>query len=312
MIARPLHDRNFTPFNAHHTFSVRNLLLNYEVNWTSCSPSSNLLHSTACSLAGHNKWSKIKRKKAIADLERAKIITKYTAQITTAVRLGGSDADTNLRLASLLSTARAAGMAKANIESAVKAGSSRQQASGSAAAEFIMYEGRGAPGYYLLIETLTNNRLRTRPELRTILEKNGANLGEAGSASFMFEHKGVVRVSRQHLTTASAEGGPVCDPLELAIAVGAEDVSSSERCAEDSETEDTLLQFVCAPAQLRAVSEGVAERGLTIVSAGLEYLPKSVVGLEAESFEKALRLCELISEHGDVMEIHHNFSVREC
>lgn len=133
-------------------------------------PPACLVHTGFQYQAGHNKWSKIKRKKAVADMERNKFISKISAQITSAVQLGGSsDPQMNLRLGSLISQARNAGIPKSNIESAIRAGSSKQ----SNAAEPVLYEGRGPSGYLLLIETLTENKKRTRPEIRHILEKNG-------------------------------------------------------------------------------------------------------------------------------------------
>jgi len=129
-----------------------------------------LVHTGFQYQAGHNKWSKIKRKKAVADMERSKFISKISAQIASAVQLGGSsDPQMNLRLGSLISQARNAGIPKSNIESAIRAGSNKQ----SNAAEPVLYEGRGPSGYLLLIETLTENKKRTRPEIRHILEKNG-------------------------------------------------------------------------------------------------------------------------------------------
>ena len=131
----------------------------------------NTYHSTPMQLAGHNKWSKIKRKKAVADLERSKVISKVTSQIVSAVRHGGnSDPNTNMQLASILSQAKNAGVAKSTVENAIRAGSKQSAAQ---EAESVLYEGRGPSGYLLLIETLTDNRKRTRPEIRHILEKYG-------------------------------------------------------------------------------------------------------------------------------------------
>ena len=106
----------------------------------------------------------------MADMERAKFISKLTKQIASAVQLGGSpDPQMNLRLGSIISQARNAGIPKSNIENAIRAGSGKQ----SNAAEPVLYEGRGPSGYLLLIDTLTENKKRTRPEIRHILEKHG-------------------------------------------------------------------------------------------------------------------------------------------
>lgn len=129
------------------------------------------VHCTELSLAGHNKWSKIKRKKAVADMERNKHTTKLISQLITAVRLGGADPEINIALSGLLSQAKSAGIPKTTVESAILTATSKQAAAETAAP--VLYEGRGPSGYLLLVEALTENRNRTRPEIRRILEKNG-------------------------------------------------------------------------------------------------------------------------------------------
>ena len=132
-----------------------------------------LVHTASQNQAGHNKWSKIKRKKAVVDMERSKYTGKMAAMIASAVRTGGScDPEMNVRLASIISQARSAGIPKGNIENAIRVGNSKQAANHKAA-EPVLYEGRGPSGYFLLIETLTENKKRTRPEIRHILEKHG-------------------------------------------------------------------------------------------------------------------------------------------
>ncbi len=128
------------------------------------------LHGSLPPMAGHSKWAKIKRKKAVADLEKAKAVSRLTSQIGTAVRLGGGpDPERNLRLAGIISHAKSEGVPKSTIESAIQSGL-RQSGDG---AEPVLFEGRGAQGYMLLIEVLTNKTARTRPEIRTIVEKYG-------------------------------------------------------------------------------------------------------------------------------------------
>ena len=126
------------------------------------------VHVTPSSPAGHNKWSKIKRKKAVTDQQKSKLRGRILDQIRTAVAEGGGDPTTNIKLAGLLAQARSGGVPKSNIESALagKGGSGVTR-------EAVMYEGRGPSGYLLLVETLTENRNRTRPEIRHIIEKQG-------------------------------------------------------------------------------------------------------------------------------------------
>ena len=125
-------------------------------------------HTSPVSAAGHNKWSKIKKKKAVTDQQKSKLRGKLLVQIRTAVAIGGSDPTINIKLAGLLTQARSSGIPKSNLEAAL-AGSG----SSGVARETVMYEGRGPSGYLLLIEALTDNRNRTRPEIRHIIEKQG-------------------------------------------------------------------------------------------------------------------------------------------
>ena len=129
------------------------------------------MHTTSKQCAGHNKWSKIKRKKAVADMERSQYTHKYVQKIISAIKTGGStDPDKNLKLGSVVQQAKSAGVPKANIDSAIKRAVNKM---GSGSAESILLNGRGSSGYLLLIEAVTDNIKRTRPQLKSLLEKNG-------------------------------------------------------------------------------------------------------------------------------------------
>lgn len=130
----------------------------------------NSLHVSANAAAGHNKWSKIKHRKTAADQTRSKQFAKLSAEISSSIRQAGDNPESNLRLASALSRARKLGVPKATIDKAFLVG--RGDVKG-VAAESVLYEGRGPGGYVLLIEALTNNKNRTRPEIRNLLSKNG-------------------------------------------------------------------------------------------------------------------------------------------
>ena len=131
-----------------------------------------LIHTSPSQYAGHNKWSKIKRKKAVADIERSQQIHRVIQQIVFAAKAGGTiDPDKNLKLSSLIDQARSAGIPKSNIESALKRASSKGE---SNSAESVLLDGRGPGGSLLLIEALTDNIRRTRPKIRTLMEKKGS------------------------------------------------------------------------------------------------------------------------------------------
>ncbi len=130
-----------------------------------------LIHTSALPQAGHNKWSKIKRPKAIADLRRSKLFTKYIMQIMSSVRVdGGPNPQVNNRLSHLITQARVAGVSKANIESAIHKASDASKDGGG---ELVLYEARGKGGYSLLIEVLTDSTKKTRPILKHFLSKKG-------------------------------------------------------------------------------------------------------------------------------------------
>lgn len=125
-------------------------------------------HTSPFVAAGHNKWSKIKHRKAIADKERSKVIGRFTGLIMTAIKIGGSDPESNLRLENAILRARQAGVPKATIENAILSATAKK----SSSAELLVYDARGPSGYHLLIEVLTDNKRKTRPEIRNLLSKH--------------------------------------------------------------------------------------------------------------------------------------------
>ncbi len=128
------------------------------------------LHGTLGNSAGHNKWSKIKRPKMAADLERSKQTAKISSEIMRSVKLGGDNPDSNLRLANILSRARKAAIPKVTIQNAIEAARKVISAGG----EHLTIVGRGLGGYSLIIEAVTNNKRRTRPEIKRLLTKHGS------------------------------------------------------------------------------------------------------------------------------------------
>lgn len=131
-------------------------------------------------------------------------------------------------------------------------------------------------------------------------------MGEPGSSSFMFDHKAVIRVPREEVMQSA-----VSDPMELAIEVGAEDVIISSKSDESGDgIDDDCYQLMCEPSDLKAVSEAVTERGLSVSSATLEYIPRSYVSLDEVLYNKAVRLVDLLMEIPDVMEVYDNFILK--
>jgi len=135
-------------------------------------------------MAGHSKWAQIKRKKADIDAKRGKAFTKIVKEIAVAAKMGGSDPDGNPRLRTAIDKAKEVNMPADNVKRAIMKGAGELPGS---VYEDIIYEGYGPAGVAILIETLTDNKVRTVSEIRHILSKNGGNLGESGFVNRMFE-----------------------------------------------------------------------------------------------------------------------------
>src|ERR1700719_3362999 len=169
-------------------------------------------------MAGHSKWSKVKRFKGAIDAKRGQIFSKLSKEITIAAKAGGGDPNGNPRLRSAIQAARAQSMPNDNVERAIKRGTGE----GSEAAHFeeIIYEGYGPAGVALIVEAATDNKNRTAADIRSIFTKNSGNLGSTGSVSYMFHRKGQITVRRGSIDEDRV--------LELALEAGAEELTTEE------------------------------------------------------------------------------------
>ena len=149
-------------------------------------------------MSGHSKWSTIKRQKGVKDAKRGLVFTKLSKAISIAVRQGGgvADPDGNFRLRLAIEAARAANMPKENIDRAIQKASSKAEA----ALEEAVYEGFGPGGFSVIVETVTDNKLRTVSEVKNIFNKNGGSMGAQGSVMYQFEKKGVVSIEKESKT----------------------------------------------------------------------------------------------------------------
>jgi YebC/PmpR family DNA-binding regulatory protein len=239
-------------------------------------------------LSGHSKWSTIKRKKGRADAERGRLFTRLIRELTVAAREGGGDFNSNPRLRTAVSTAKAANMPAANIEKAIKRGTGDLP---GVVYEEASYEGYGPGGVALLIECLTDNRNRTVADIRHILTKHNGSMGEAGCVSWMFERRGLIVVSRECA---------VEDDLILAVLeAGAEDVTTEE------ERYEVLTPF----AQIEKVRASLEESGIPVSSSEVTMIPQSEVALDGKAAEHMLKLIDALEEHDDVQKVHANFDI---
>ncbi len=237
-------------------------------------------------MAGHNKWSKIKRGKAIEDAKRGAIFTKIGNQIAIAAR-SGTDPAMNPALAMAIEKAKAANMPSTNIDRAI----ARVADKSAAQLQEIMYEGYGPGGVAILVECATDNVNRTYPEVRNAFNKHGGSIAEKGAVAFQFTRKGVIEVS----------GGG--DELMLAaLDAGAEDVQE----------EDGTTIVYTAQTDLAKVRDGLKEAGFEVKQAELSYEPNNVVAIEDDAtIGKIMRLMDALDELDDVSNTYTNFDIKE-
>jgi len=241
-------------------------------------------------MSGHSKWSTIKRKKAKVDAERGKTFTRLIKEITTAARQGGGDENANTRLRSAVLAAKSANMPQTNIERAIKKGTGELP---GVVYEEKTYEGYGAGGVAILIETLTDNTNRTTSDVRHLLSKHGGSLGENGCVAWMFEKKGLIAVNKN----ASEEE----TLMDIAIEAGAEDLT----------VEEDVYEIVTLPDQFVAVKEALEKANIPLDSEEITMIPKTTVKVEGKSAEQVLRLMEALEDNEDVQNVHSNFDIDE-
>lgn len=237
-------------------------------------------------MAGHNKWSKIKRGKAIEDARRGAIFTKIGNQIAIAAR-SGTDPGMNPALAMAIEKAKAANMPGANIERSI----ARVADKSAAQLQEVMYEGYGPGGVAILVECATDNINRTYPEVRTAFSKHGGSIAEKGAVAFQFTRKGVI----------VAKGGGD-DLMMTALEAGAEDVAE-----EDGET-----VIYTAQGDLAKVRDGLKAAGVEVAQAELSYEPNSTIEIADETTQgKVMRLMEALEDLDDVSNTYTNFDIKE-
>ena len=227
-------------------------------------------------MAGHSKWATIKRQKGANDAKRGAIFTKLGNQIAIAAR-SGTDPEINPSLAMIIEKARAANMPNANIQRSID----RVKDKDSALLEEITYEGYGPSGVGIIIETATDNRNRTLPEVKTALSKNGGRIADAGSVAFQFERKGVIRI----------KGGGEDLLLEI-IDAGAEDAIESD---------DEIIVYTDSK-DLNTVRNKLD----SVIEDGLEYISNNTIKLDEEAEAKLTKIIDALDDLDDVVNVSHN------
>ena len=235
-------------------------------------------------MAGHNKWSKIKRDKGVNDAKRGAVFTRIGNQIAIAAR-SGTDPSMNPAQALAMEKARQANMPKDNIQRSID----RVADKNAAVLEEITYEGYGPGGAGIIIETATDNKNRTYPEVRTALTKNGGTMADAGSVMFQFTRKGVIRVK------ATGE-----DALLSILDAGADDASE----------EDGEIVVYTDMKELNNVRKAIIDSGLDVEDAELQYIANNPVSIDdEETARKLLKVMDALDDLDDVVNVHTNADI---
>jgi len=237
-------------------------------------------------MSGHSKWATTKRKKWAADAKRSSLFTKLANAISIAAR-SGNNSETNFALRIAIEKALSASMPKENIGRAIKRGSGEL---GGAAIEEVIYEGYGPDGVAILIVCLTDNRQRAVANIRSLFNRFGGSLAEAGSVSYLFEKKGQIIIS---LT----ENSKPAEELEETI------IDSG---ADDFEIEGSDYIVYTSLNNLQSAAKFFEEQGIKIVSSEIVYLPKTTVEIAKDKQQSLSNLLEALDELDDVSEVFSN------
>ncbi len=242
-------------------------------------------------MSGHSHWAGIKHKKAANDAKRGRIWSKIARMIIVAAKNGGGDPSANLTLRYAIEKGKAANMPKDTIEKAIKKGTGDLA---GVSFEEIMYEGYGHGGVAIMIDTLTDNRNRTGPEIKKIFEKRGGSFGTAGCVNWMFSQKGVITVS----TSAAEED----DLLELALSAGADDM----------QTVGEVYEITCAPAAYEELKKALEEKEIATELAEISMVPQTTIPItDVGIAQKIIDLMEALEDHDDVQNTYSNFDIAE-
>ena len=242
-------------------------------------------------MAGHSKWATTKHKKAANDAKRGKEFAKLIKNIEVAARTGGGDPAANPTLDDMIKKAKKASVPNDNIERARKRGSGEE--AGGADWETLMYEGYGPNGVAMLIECLTDNRNRAATEVRTAMNKNGGNMADAGSVSYMFNRKGVVILDKA--------GHDEDDILMAVLDAGAEEVNDLGE----------KFEILCEPSDLNAVRDALKAAEIEYDSVEPDFRPTTEVPADASTAKRVFNLIDVLEESDDVQNVFTNMDVTD-
>ena len=241
-------------------------------------------------MAGHSKWANIKHKKAATDAKRGKIWTRLIKEITVAARMGGADIAANPRLRLAVDKAADANMPKENVTRAIQRGSGGLEGVNY---EEVRYEGYGIGGAAIIVECMTDNRVRTVAEVRHAFNKHGGNMGNEGSVAFMFKHCG------QFLFAPGTDEDKL---MECALEAGADDVVADEEGG---------LEVLCDPFAFAAVKDALEKAGFKAEVAEIIMKPATETVFSGEDGIKMQKILDALENLDDVQEVYTNALIED-
>jgi len=237
-------------------------------------------------MSGHSKWSTIKRKKGAADAKRGIAFTRVSKDITLAAREYGGNPESNPALRLAIKKAKNVNMPIANIDRAIKKGTGELP---GVSYEDYIYEGYGPSGVAILIVILTDNKNRTLPEIRSLMTKNGGNLGESGCVNWMFEKKGIINIKSDRISE-----DVILEILELGI----DDISNDEE----------YYEILMKPENFENISKFLENKDI-LVDGEVALVSKNTVKVDSDSADKIINLINILENHEDVQNVYSNFEI---
>jgi YebC/PmpR family DNA-binding regulatory protein len=236
-------------------------------------------------MAGHSKWANIQHRKGRQDEKRGKVWTRVIREITVAARQGGGDLSMNPRLRLAVEKAKAANMPADTVKKNIDKATGNLEGVNY---EEIRYEGYGIGGAAVIVDCMTDNRVRTVAEVRHAFSKYGGNLGTEGSVAFQFKHCGQL---------IFAPGTSEDKVMEVALEAGADDVVSDD---------DGAIEVLCAPPALEAVKNALEAAGLKAEVAEVTMRAENTIVLGGEDAQRMQKLLDVIEDLDDVQGVFHN------
>jgi len=241
-------------------------------------------------MAGHSKWANIQHRKGRQDEKRQRIWTRVVREIMVAARTGGGDPSANPRLRLAIEKAKAANMPADTVKRNIDKATGNLE---GVTYEEIRYEGYGIGGAAIIVDTMTDNRVRTVAEVRHAFSKHGGNMGTEGSVAFQFKHCGQL---------IYAPGTSEDKVMEIALEAGAEDVITDEEGA---------IEVLTSPADFETVKHALEAAGLTAEMAEVTMLAENTIDMVGDEAVKMQKLLDILEDLDDVQNVFHNATLSE-